>query len=104
MPLEPVQSLIDAAQQGGYAIGYFESWDMASFQGVLDAAEQKVNYGTYIKQRCLKALREALNVEVRNPHLLLGIGGDQDLLELTRMTVRDAVLERFELLGCCGKG
>jgi ketose-bisphosphate aldolase len=64
----------------------------------------KVNYGTYIKQRCLKAMRKALSVDVSNPHVLLGIGGEQDVLELTRMAVRDAVLERIELLGCCGKG
>lgn len=28
------------AREGGYAVGYFESWDIPSLQGVLDAAEE----------------------------------------------------------------
>ena len=63
----------------------------------------KVNYGTYLKQRCLAALRRALAADNANPHHLLGYGGDADLLVVTRQTVRDAVLERIEALGCCGK-
>ena len=27
-------------QAGGYAVGYFESWNLESLQGVVDAAEQ----------------------------------------------------------------
>ena len=64
----------------------------------------KVNYGTYIKQRCLAMLRRAIAADNGNPHHLLGHGGDADLLVVTRQTVRDAVLERIETLGCCGKG
>ena len=64
----------------------------------------KVNYGTYLKQRCLAAppghSRDAAN---GNPHHLLGYGGDADLLVVARQAVRDAVLERIGLLGCCGK-
>ena len=33
-------SLLEAARQGGYAVGYFESWDLGSLQAVLDAAEE----------------------------------------------------------------
>jgi len=40
MPLEPVARLMDDCTAGGYAIGYFESWNLESLQGVLDAAEQ----------------------------------------------------------------
>jgi fructose/tagatose bisphosphate aldolase len=40
MPLESIPSLMAAAQRWGYAVGYFESWNMESLQGVLDAAEQ----------------------------------------------------------------
>lgn len=39
MPLEPIGDLMRHARAGGYAVGYFESWDMASLQGTLDAAE-----------------------------------------------------------------
>jgi ketose-bisphosphate aldolase len=65
----------------------------------------KVNYGTYLKQRYLTAMRDALAAasEVTNPHELLGIGGEHDLLVAGRLAAREAVLERIELLGCCGK-
>lgn len=63
----------------------------------------KVNYGTYLKQRYLKAVRSSLATDVDNPHELLGIGGDRDVMIAGRIAVRDAVLERIEWLGCCGK-
>ena len=40
MPLEPLADLMDRARRGDYAVGYFESWNLESLQGVLDAAEQ----------------------------------------------------------------
>ena len=40
MPLESIPRLMADCQAGGYAIGYFESWNLESLQGVLDAAEQ----------------------------------------------------------------
>lgn len=64
----------------------------------------KVNYGTYIKKRCLDALSRAMHsIGGKNPHHLLGYGGEEDLLVISRHAVRDAVLERIETLGCCGK-
>ena len=65
----------------------------------------KVNYGTYLKQRCLAAIRRALADADgnANPHHVLGDGGGADLLVVVRRAVRDAVLERIGLLGCCGK-
>lgn len=74
-----------------------------SLTAAIEIGVVKVNYGTYLKQRCLKAMRRTLNADIPNPHLLLGMGGSQDLLEVSRCAVRDAVLERIELLGCCGK-
>jgi len=32
--------LIQCARAGGYAVGYFESWNLESLQGVIDAAEE----------------------------------------------------------------
>ena len=32
--------LIERAKAGGYAVGYFESWNLESLQGVVDAAEE----------------------------------------------------------------
>src|SRR5262249_4615800 len=31
---------MSAAEAGGYALGYFESWNVESLQGVIDAAER----------------------------------------------------------------
>jgi ketose-bisphosphate aldolase len=64
---------------------------------------RKVNYGTYLKQRYLTAVREAMKQERSNPHELLGLGEDPDIMVTGRLAVRDAVLERIETLGCCGK-
>jgi ketose-bisphosphate aldolase len=74
-----------------------------SLRAAIAGGVRKVNYGTYIKQRCIAALRKALAVDDPNPHHLLGFGGDRDLGMIVRHTVRDAVVERIELLGCCGK-
>src|SRR5271166_5976704 len=40
MPLEAIGSMIGRAVAEGYAVGYFESWNLESLQGVVDAAEQ----------------------------------------------------------------
>src|SRR5690348_10878170 len=40
MPLEPVGRIVGEAAAGGYAVGYFESWNLESLQGVIDAAER----------------------------------------------------------------
>jgi fructose/tagatose bisphosphate aldolase len=39
VPLRPVGELMRAARAGRYAVGYFESWNIESLQGTLDAAE-----------------------------------------------------------------
>lgn len=64
----------------------------------------KVCYGTYVKQRYLEAIGRRLRIHEPNPHKLLGFGGDEDLLVVGRLAVKDAVLERIADLGCCGKG
>ena len=40
MAIESIANLMADAGERGYAIGYFESWNLESLQGVLDAAEQ----------------------------------------------------------------
>ena len=40
MPLEAAADLMADARRHGYAVGYFESWDLASLEGVIDAAEE----------------------------------------------------------------
>lgn len=74
-----------------------------SLRAAIARGVAKVNYGTYLKQRYLTAVRAALQSDVANPHELLGIGGDHDVMVAGRHAVRDAVLERIETLGCCGR-
>jgi ketose-bisphosphate aldolase len=64
----------------------------------------KVNYGTGPKLRYLDALRRGISVETNNPHRLLGMGEKDDLLVSSRQAVKEAVLERLEVLGSIGKG
>jgi ketose-bisphosphate aldolase len=74
-----------------------------SLRAAIQLGVVKVNYGTYVKQRYLTAVRKALACREVNPHLLLGMGGAEDVLVAGRLAVRDAVLERIEILGCSGK-
>src|ERR1700730_9014147 len=39
MPLVPFKDLLADADRGGYAVGYFESWNLESLQAVADASE-----------------------------------------------------------------
>src|SRR3954464_15030763 len=40
MPLVAISTLMQEALRGRYALGYFESWNLESLQGVIDAAEE----------------------------------------------------------------
>ncbi len=43
MPLESIPLMLRRAVREGYAVGYFESWNLESLQGVVDAAEQTMS-------------------------------------------------------------
>jgi fructose/tagatose bisphosphate aldolase len=75
----------------------------ASLREAIGLGVAKVCYGTYIKQRYLLDLRKGLERADSNPHKVLGFGGPEDLLVTGRRAVKEAVLERIEWLGCCGK-
>ncbi len=75
----------------------------ASLREAIRMGVTKVAYGTYLKQRYRAAVRKALDSSEINPHELLGMGGPPDVLVAGRLAVREAVLERIDLLGCCGK-
>jgi len=75
----------------------------SSLRQAIGLGVAKINYGTYLKQSYLRAIRGALDREGLDPHRLLGMGGPDDLLVAGRLGVRDAVLERIDLLGCCGR-
>jgi ketose-bisphosphate aldolase len=74
-----------------------------SLRAAIALGVAKVNFGTYLKHRYLKAVRAALSHDSLDPHRLLGMGGPEDALVAGRRAVRDAVLERIELLGCRDK-
>jgi fructose/tagatose bisphosphate aldolase len=77
--------------------------DDDSLRRAIATGVAKVNYGTYLKRRYLDVVRAAIAADGPDPHRLLGIGGPEDVLVAGRRAVRDAVLERVGLLGCCGK-
>jgi len=80
---------------GGTGIG------AADLRQAVSLGVAKVCYGTYVKQRYLAAVRAVLANDEANPHRVLGYGGGEDVMVAGRLAVRDAVLERIELLGCC---
>jgi ketose-bisphosphate aldolase len=73
-----------------------------SLRAAIALGVTKVNFGTYLKQRYLAAVRAALGRHVVDPHKLLGIGGPEDVLVAGRLAVKAAVLERIDRLGCRG--
>jgi ketose-bisphosphate aldolase len=75
----------------------------ASLREAIRLGVAKVNYGTYLKQAYLTAIGAVLADMPSNPHEVLGWGGTSDALVAGRLAVRDAVLERIETLGCCGR-
>jgi len=74
-----------------------------SLKSAISLGVVKVNYGTYLKQWYLEAIRKLVCNEVVSPHEILGIGGEHDALAAGRTAVRDAVLARIGLLGCEGQ-
>jgi ketose-bisphosphate aldolase len=74
-----------------------------SLRQAIKLGAAKVNYGTYLKERYLEAVRRAAGRDCSNPHELLGLGGPEDIMIAGRVAVREAVLERIGLLGCCGR-
>jgi ketose-bisphosphate aldolase len=74
-----------------------------SLRAAIRLGVAKVCYGTYLKQRYIDAVRRVFGTVEPNPHKRLGYGGPEDVLVAGRLAVRDAVLERIETLGCCGR-
>jgi ketose-bisphosphate aldolase len=74
-----------------------------SLRLAIAAGVAKVNFGTGLKQRYLAAVRRALTNAEPNPHALLGMGGDDDVMIAGRRAVREATLARMPTLGCVGK-
>ncbi len=63
----------------------------------------KVNFGTVMKQTYLLAVHMALHNREPNPHELLGMGGQSDIMVAGRLAVRDVVLDKMRILGSMGQ-
>lgn len=66
----------------------------------------KFNIGTILKQRYLEGMREALLALPDKPDIQSTVGSRKsgDPLLAGKARVRDEVLQRMALYGCCGKG
>ena len=75
-----------------------------SLQAAIGLGVAKVNYGTYVKQRYLTAVPWAhIRMSGRIPMNCWDWAGEHDVMVAGRVAVRDAVLDRLDWLGCCGK-
>ena len=65
----------------------------------------KFNFGTALKQAYLSVIREKLEEyhEPMNPHLFLGMGGEQDILMAGREAVKLKAKELIMAYGFAGK-
>jgi fructose-bisphosphate aldolase class II len=66
----------------------------------------KFNFGTVLKQTYLAAIRSKLTGyhEPMNPHVFLGVGGEQDIMAAGREAVKLKVKELIRVYGFAGKG
>ena len=72
---------------------------------VIDLGVAKFNFGTVLKQAYLAAVRKKLAnyKEPMNPHLFLGMGGQEDILIAGREAVKLKVKEIIRMYGFAGK-
>ena len=82
MPLESIENMMRHARQHGYAVGYFESWNLESLHHApdrciqdtrQDASHTRVAAGI----ACLQAARSGREASIRNarPFHILAIAG-----------------------------
>ncbi len=98
--LEAIRERVDVplVLHGGTGI------EPSSLRAAIACGVTKVNYGTVLKQHYLRAVRAALGRELTDPHRLLGLGGDDDVMVAGRLAVREAVLGLIGDLGSEGRG
>jgi fructose/tagatose bisphosphate aldolase len=75
----------------------------ASLKKAVELGVTKLNFGTNLKRAYIKALVNTLEKGGKDPHHLLGWGGDEDLMVAARRAVRDLVIEKMKVLNCVGK-
>jgi len=62
--------------------------------------------GTVMKRVYINALREYFrdhDLDHTDPHRVIGLGGELDMLVKARLAVTDEIVRFMEILGCCGK-
>jgi ketose-bisphosphate aldolase len=72
---------------------------------VIELGVAKFNFGTVLKQAYLDAIRKKLAdyEEPMNPHIFLGMGGEQDILVAGREAVKGKVKELIRRYGFAGR-
>jgi ketose-bisphosphate aldolase len=75
----------------------------ASLRKAVELGVTKLNFGTNLKRAYIKALGDTLEKGGKDPHHLLGWGGDEDLMVAARRAVRDLVIEKMKVLNCVEK-
>jgi ketose-bisphosphate aldolase len=70
-------------------------------RSIIACGVAKFNFGTVLKQSYLEAVQKKLTAynNPSNPHLFLGMGGDQDVLIAGREAVKNKVVELLRLCG-----
>ena len=80
--------------------------DPSELKRAISMGVAKINVGTALKRAYLTTIRaymESHDIDRIDPHIIIGRGGEADLLELAREAVRDQVEAHMRLFGCCGK-
>jgi ketose-bisphosphate aldolase len=77
----------------------------ASLRTMVGLGVAKINFGTVLKQAYLEAVRERLACYAPplNPHLYLGMGGEEDMMTAGREAVQRKVEELMEICGSTGR-
>jgi ketose-bisphosphate aldolase len=72
---------------------------------VIELGVAKFNFGTVLKQAYLDAIRKKLAdyEEPMNPHIFLGMGGEQDILVAGREAVKGKIKELIRRYGFAGR-
>ena len=95
------------SRRGGCAPGgprWYQS-DACEPRKMVGLGVAKINFGTVLKQAYLEAVRERLACyhPPSNPHLYLGMGGEEDIMTAGREVVQRKAEELMEICGSTGR-
>lgn len=80
--------------------------DKSQLQQLVQAGMAKLNVGSCFKEAFMDAMDRALRYDGPqhlDPHMLLGTGGQFDIMTAGRLAMKEACITFLEKIGCCGK-